>query len=92
LCVQHQGATYGLNGLLAKAYVSDSNQIMVEYWSVYGDFSPTMYIWRQGRSVGIATRYSLDGLVIESRWGGGRNLPHPSRPATVGPPSLLYNE
>jgi hypothetical protein len=24
--------------------VSDSNQIMVGYWSVYGDFSPTLYI------------------------------------------------
>ena len=26
-----------------KAYVSDSNQIMVAYWPVYGDFSPTQY-------------------------------------------------
>ena len=30
-------------------------------------------------SVGIATRYRLDGLGIESRW--GRDFPHPSRPA-----------
>ena len=30
-------------------------------------------------SVGIATRYGLDGPGIESRW--GRNFPHPSRPA-----------
>ena len=31
---------------------------------------------------GIATRYGLDGLGIESRLGGkGRNFPHPSRPA-----------
>jgi len=28
--------------------------------------------------VGIATRYGLDGLGIESRW--GRDFPHPSRP------------
>jgi hypothetical protein len=28
-------------------------------------------------SVGIATGYGLDGLVIESRW--GRDFPHPSR-------------
>ena len=30
-------------------------------------------------SVGIATRYALDGPGIESRW--GRDFPHPSRPA-----------
>ena len=33
-------------------------------------------------SVGIATRYRLDGPGIESRW--GRDFPHPSRPA-LGP-------
>jgi hypothetical protein len=33
-------------------------------------------------SVGIATRYGLDGLGIESRW--GRDFPQPSRPA-LGP-------
>ena len=33
-------------------------------------------------SVGIATRYELDGPGIESRW--GRDFPHPSRPA-LGP-------
>ena len=38
--------------------------------------------------VGIATRYGLDGMGIESRW--GRDFPHPSsRP--WGPPSLLLN-
>ena len=30
-------------------------------------------------SVGMATRYGLDGPRIESRW--GRDFPHPSRPA-----------
>jgi len=34
--------TYGLTGHVTKAYVSDSNQIMVAYLSVYGDFSPTL--------------------------------------------------
>jgi len=29
----------------------------------------------------IATCYGLDGPGIESRWGGGRDFPHPSRPA-----------
>ena len=33
-------------------------------------------------SVGIATRYRLDGPGFESRW--GRDFPHPSRPA-LGP-------
>jgi hypothetical protein len=33
-------------------------------------------------SVGIATRYRLDGPGIESRW--GQDFPHPSRPA-LGP-------
>ena len=33
-------------------------------------------------SVGIATRYGLDGPGIESRW--GRDFLHPSRPA-LGP-------
>ena len=36
--------TYGFAEHLTKAYVSDSNQIMVAFWSVYGDFSPTLYI------------------------------------------------
>ena len=35
--------TYGFAGHVTKAYVSDSNRIMVAYWSVYGDFSPTLY-------------------------------------------------
>ena len=39
------------------------------------------YIYVSGgrdSSVGIATRYGLDGPGIESRW--GRDFPHPSRP------------
>jgi hypothetical protein len=39
-------------------------------------------------SVGIATRYGLDGPGIESRW--GRGFTHLSRPA-LRAPSLLYN-
>ena len=41
-------------------------------------------------SVGIATRYELNGLKIESRW--GRDFLHPSLPyQPLGLPSLLYN-
>jgi len=36
--------TYGFTGHVTKVYVSDSNQIIVAYLSVYGDFSPTLYI------------------------------------------------
>jgi hypothetical protein len=43
--------------------------------------------WRDS-SVGIATRYGLDGPGIEYR--KGRDFPHPSRRA-LGPPSLLHN-
>ena len=41
-----------------------------------------IYIYIYNSSVGIATRYGLDGPGIESRC--GRNFPHPSRPA-LGP-------
>ena len=37
------GCTYGFTGHVAKVYVSDSNQIVVAYWSVCSDFSPTLY-------------------------------------------------
>ena len=37
-------------------------------------------------SVGIATRYGLDGLGIESRWGARF-----SAPAQTGPGAHLYN-
>ena len=37
------------------------------------------------RSVGIATRYGLDGTGIESRW--GPDFPHPSI-MTLGPTEL----
>ena len=36
----------------------------------------------RGSSVGIVTRYGVDGPGIESRW--GRDFPHPSRSA-LGP-------
>ena len=43
-----------------------------------------------GSSVGITTGYGLGGPGIESRWGGGRDFTHMSRPA-LGPTQPLYN-
>jgi hypothetical protein len=44
----------------------------IQFWSVTLNGG-------QGRIVGIATAYGLDGPGIESRW--GRDFPHLSRPA-----------
>ena len=56
-------------------------------------FMVTQYSYGgQDSSVGMATRYGLDGPGIESRW--GRDFPPPSRPAqpascTMGTGSFL---
>jgi hypothetical protein len=52
-------------------------------------FILAIMVGRDG-SVGIATRYGLDGPVIESWW--GRDFPHPSRPALepTQPPYVGY--
>ena len=42
-------------------------------------------------SVGIATRYGLDGPGIESRKGGGRDFPHPSTAPGVHPASYTMD-
>jgi hypothetical protein len=57
--------------------------LSIKFYSSYTIYCSTIYIV-QGRdsSVGIATRYRLDGPGIESRW--RRDFPHPSRPA-LGP-------
>jgi hypothetical protein len=51
---------------------------------------PTLNLVGWDSTVGIATCYGLEGLGIESRWGGGeifRTYPD----WLWGPPSLLYN-
>jgi hypothetical protein len=55
----------------------------MQFISAYRFFYGTPIHVRPGSSVGIATRYGLNGPGIESRW-GGRNFPHLSRPA-LGP-------
>jgi hypothetical protein len=42
---------------------------------------PPFFLMGRDSSVGIATRYELDGPGIECRW--GRNFQHPSRPALL---------
>jgi len=57
-----------------------------------GIFKNKYYIYRPRgweSMVSIVTRYGLDGLWIESWWGGKIFHTRPDRP--WGPPSLLYN-
>jgi hypothetical protein len=51
-------------------------------WSWHNLKQATILPWAGDSSVGIATRYGLDGPGIESRW--RRDIPHLSRPA-LGP-------
>jgi hypothetical protein len=61
--------------------------------SIFIDFmkftTATAMIMGRDSSVGIKTRYGLDGPGIESRWGTRFFHSRPDRP--WGPPSLLYN-
>jgi hypothetical protein len=60
--------------------VTRDKEIIITFDQIF----TAIHNWMGGResSVGIATRYGLDGPGIESRW--GRDFPHPSRPA-LGP-------
>ena len=49
--------------------------------------SVTSYYVGRDNSVGVATRYGLDGPGIEARW--GRDFSHPSRPA-LGPAHRVF--
>ena len=72
---------------------------VLHYWTfrsaVFALLGPVIYLvvqqlgMGQDSSVGIATRYGLDGPGIESRWGREIFCTRPDRP--WGPPSLLYN-
>jgi hypothetical protein len=58
---------------------SDTVAIMIDAVLI---FVPRVALGGRDSSVGIATRYGLDGPGIESRW--GRDFSHTSRP-TLGP-------
>ena len=49
---------------------------------------PYIVVWIRDSSVGIATRYGLEGPGIESRWG---EIFHTYPDRQWGPLSLLYN-
>jgi hypothetical protein len=60
---------------------------LVIHFSVFWLMTPLFWLenlpsFLRDSSVGIATRYRLDGPRIETRW--GRDFLHPSRPA-LGP-------
>ena len=57
-------------------FLGDIDMKTVNFATVYSSYCG------RDSSVGIATRYELEGPGIESRW--GRDFPHPSRPA-LGP-------
>ena len=84
VCVLHSAATFArVNKLIALVtYRIISVNIRVNRMAVRLEGNIGKYAGRE--RTGIATRYGLDGPVIESRWGGGRDFPHPSRPA-LGP-------
>jgi hypothetical protein len=58
--------------------------------TTFGHYNLLLHLTvRRDSSVGIMTRYELDGAGIESRWGDDIFYTCPDRP--WGPPSLLYS-
>jgi hypothetical protein len=53
-----------------------------------GNTPGTHFSWSRDSVVGTATRYGLEGLEIESRWG---EISRTSPDRLWGPPRLLYN-
>jgi hypothetical protein len=77
--------------LLSVFFISVSTRLFlcqVYIIRVIPDCNPFSITVGRDSSVGIATRYGLEGQGIESRWGEVFRT-RPDRP--WGPPSLLYN-
>jgi hypothetical protein len=68
-------------GLCCLYYILYIINIIIRFYARFYNYTPETIVCRVS-SVGIATRYGLDGPGIESRW--RRDFPHPSRPA-LGP-------
>ena len=77
----HQGACF----VTLLNYISTIAQLQLYLCNLQGQEASC----GRDSSVGIATRYGLDGPGIESRWGGEIFRTRPDWP--WGPPSLLYN-
>ena len=61
------------------------DEVVYSYMLKWEEALELRFLQNQARgrdsAVSIATRYGLDGAGIDSRWGGGRDFPHLSRPA-----------
>jgi hypothetical protein len=73
---------YSILNLRTVAYYTDSTEVRCHWKGLLNMFP--LYVCRDN-VVGIATRYELDGPGIDPWWGegGGRDFPHPSKPAVV---------
>ena len=62
------------------AVLTEDSKLILPQFSIF-EKKKSVPLFTVGRdsSVGIATRYGLDGPGIESQW--GQDFPHPSRPA-----------
>ena len=70
--------------------ISFSLHRYVTHWNKILYIGLTLHVMGRNRSVGIATRYGLDGPGIESRLEGGIFRTSPDR--LWGQPSLIYDE
>ena len=69
--------------VMVKHLIADYDSFPRHIWFI-NQWPSQRFVGRDS-SVGIATRYWLDGPGIESRW--GRDFPHPSRPALGAHPA-----
>jgi hypothetical protein len=72
---------------MCKWMVRDLRRSICEPWMRLKITPTSSEIVRWDSAIGIATRYGLDGLGIESRW--RRSFSHSSRPAPLTSPPLV---
>ena len=88
VCFDFMGCAYPENG--GSKHIRNGSLSMSPWGSTWNEsfLLIPIVMWGRDSSVGIATRYGLDGPGIESRWWGEIFRTGPDRP--WGPPSLLY--
>ena len=79
-CCKGQHYKQGLSGHIS--YIPSNMQYLIEMEILYNN----MFLGGQDSSVGIATRYGLDGSGIESRWEAGFSTPIQTSPGPTQPP------